>query len=213
MPRPKSWLDLSLRLAQSDQEVAALGRITARLAPQLECLAEPAQGLVGRELIERALARPARVVDGLRGLVRRRRAAPVMGQLGDPIARVVPAHLLERLPDPGMEPGAPRPAQVLVEGVIDQRVREGEAPDRTRLVDHRSSRGLLEQVEQRVLVGLEHACEEIDVEVAADHRGHGKRLAARLAQPLHTPADDLADALGQSEVPLDGEPQGEARRS
>src|SRR5207302_4846018 len=108
--------DLSLRLAQPDQEVAALGGITARLAPQLECLAEPAQGLVGRELIERALARPARVVDGLRGLVRRRRAAPVMGQLGDPIARVVPAHLLERLPDPGMEPSAPRAAQVLVEG-------------------------------------------------------------------------------------------------
>ena len=137
--------NLPLGLPQPDQQIAALGRIAARLAAQLERLAEPAEGLVGRELPERALTRAARVIDGLLRVVRRRRAAPVMGELRDPIARVVAAQLLEHLGDPAVEPGSARAAQVLVERVVDERVGEREATgDACRLDEDRRGDRLLE---------------------------------------------------------------------
>jgi hypothetical protein len=67
-----------------------------------------------------------------------------------------------------VEPGAPRPAEVLVEGVLDQRVREGVAPRCVgEFVHDRGALDLVEQVDELVLVDLGRLCQELDAEVCS----------------------------------------------
>ena len=95
-----------------------------------------------------------------------------------------------------MEPRAPGDAEPLVQGVLDERVGEGEPP---RLdLDHQGGAGRgLQQVED-IILGLVHDhCQHGELEVATDHRGCGQALLRFGAQAGDAAPDDLPDARRQ----------------
>ena len=187
-------------LAQPDQQTAASGPIrVAAVVVQLERLPEPSQRLVWREVRKGALTRASRVVDCLVRVIGRRRLTPVMGELRETVAWIFTARLLHRFGDPPVQPGAPRAAELLVEGVVDQGMSEGEAPHRTaRLVEDGGLHRLVEQVEELVLFRFQHAREQVDVELAPDHRRNAERTTVRLTEALDASSNDLAHALRKS---------------
>ena len=103
-----------------------------------------------------------------------------------------------------MKPGAAGCAEVFVEGVVDERVGEREAPgDACRLDQGRGGDRLLEQLQQLGVRSLHYAEKEIDVEVAPDHGRDRERLMCTLPEPVDPPAEHLVHALRKAEL---GEP-------
>src|SRR5205807_2679715 len=96
---------LALGFAEPDQQVAPLRGV--RLAEQLERLAEPAHGFVGRQLLERALAGEPRVTDGFVRVDGCRRLRPMVCELAHSGPGISPELLLERFGDAEVKPRAP----------------------------------------------------------------------------------------------------------
>src|SRR6202011_2705643 len=89
--------------------------------------------------------------------------APVIGQLGRSAHAVGGGAILERFSDATVQSATPGQAQPLIEGVLGEGVREAE------LVgaiggEQVGRRGLLEDIQQVVLVGVEHAGEQAEIE-------------------------------------------------
>src|SRR4051794_41469053 len=105
--------------------------------------------------------------------------------------------MLDRLGDAAMEAHALRHAELLVERLADERVREHE-PERARLArvrDDALALGLLEQLEHTVARQLRHQLDYLDAELAAHRARHGQHTVAVLAQAVEAAADHLAHAL------------------
>ena len=171
--------DLALGLPQADQELAALGAITAgRLVVQLECLAIPAHCLIGGELLKRALGGSPGVVKRLGGVGAHDRGGPMAGELTEPLAGLIATLLLERLCDPLMQSGATGTPEILIQRVLDERMGEREALGSLGALRQQRRRDrLIEQVEQPRLGKLEHREQQIKIEVTADNRGGAERRA------------------------------------
>ena len=123
-----------------------------RLGHQFEGLGEVAQGVAGCERGERGVACPARVVDRLVEVDRLRGAEPVARELADSQTGPVAAELLERLRDLAVRPRPAGRAELLVERVLDERVREVVATRRIGELAHQRRRGgRVKDVEQIVL--------------------------------------------------------------
>ena len=190
--------ELALGLAQAHERLAALAvllgaRQIKRVAVQLR--------RVRRERAARARAfRPARVSGGLGGVDRGGRETPMKRQLRQGRVRALARELLERKADPVVQPGAPRRAEPLVEGLVDERMGEAEfahAARRTRPAVRR--RQPARHGRARALPRSGAAREQSHVERAADHRRELERVGGLRAEPRHAALDDLAHALREPE--------------
>src|SRR4051794_41589853 len=102
--------------------------------------------------------------------------------------------MLDRLGDAAMEAHALRHAELLVERLADERVRERE-PERARLarVGHDAlALGLLEQLERAVAAQVGDPLHDLDAELAADRARHREYAVAVLRQAIEPAAHDLA---------------------
>ena len=132
-----------------------------------------AQGVAGRERGERVVGGPAGVVEGLGQRVGSGGGGPVAGQLADACSGPVAAQRFERLGDLAVGAGLAGAAQLGVQGVLDEGVHEAvvarrvgaaRGPAPTRAAASRTS-----STSSSVLPAA--AGEQVEVEVAADHRG------------------------------------------
>ena len=97
-------------------------------------------------------------------------------------------------------------AELVVEAVLGEGVGEPVAPRGVALGEERGGDAGVEVVEELVLVGVGEQGEEVDVELAADHRRQGQHPQRLVAESLDASADDVADAARQAElVELAGE--------
>src|SRR5262249_45046427 len=102
---------LALRLAEPDQQIAALAWVGLRaMALELERPAEPAQRLVGGELGQRALPGEARIGHGLGRVDGGGRVGPGMGAVRCARSGLGAHELLERLGDAAVKARAARAA-------------------------------------------------------------------------------------------------------
>ena len=128
------------------------------------------------------------------------------GELGDPIASVGSAHLFEGLGDAAVEPTASSRAQILVEGPLDQCVRERGTVRLARdLLDHRRFDRFVEQVEERIFVAVGEDGHQVEIEVPANDRGAREHPLGVVTEPADPLTYDLADArrevgVGEIEV-------------
>ncbi len=131
-------------------------RIVARRAiEQVDGLAEPTDRLLGRERLECALPRTV----GVRGRLARLRWCgsrdPVVRQLADVIPGVVAQLRLQQLSDASVGTAAPARRELVVQRVLEERVREREPLGPARdLGHHGGRRRLFERVEDVVLVAF-----------------------------------------------------------
>ena len=143
----------------------------------------------GREAVERPLARPAGVARRL-GLVDRHgrsrqcSASSARRSSGSPpdSSSSASATLL-------VDPRPAGPAEPVVEGVVDQRVREGEPPDVSRrFASSDASTAASSWSRSSPLLGLDECREQLEVEAAADHRRRVSAWRASVAEPLRPAA-------------------------
>ena len=144
---------LALGGAEPDREVEPEDRIgVVGLGVEVEGLGVVAERVGRGERGERGVAGLAGVADGLGQVDGLGGAEPVAGQLADPCPGAVPAEVFERFGDLPVRPGPAGGTEVLVQGVLDERVREVVAPGRVgELAHQRRGRGGVEDVEQLVL--------------------------------------------------------------
>ncbi len=123
------------------------------------------------------------------------------GELAQPLAGIIPALLLERLRDPLVQQRATGTPEILIQAVLDERMGEREAPRALgALPQQRRRNRLVQQVEQARLGQLEDRVQQLEVEIATDHRGGAERHAGVCAQTVDAPAGHLAHALGQTQL-------------
>ena len=131
----------------------------------------------------------------------RDRLCPVVGELGDVLGGLGAVTGFESLGYPAMQTHPPGGAELVVEGVADERVREAEAPRRQCELAHQSrGDGRLEGFEVLVFGRAAHVAQHGQVEVAADDRGHGQGALGGLGQAGDAAPDDLAHADGNAQV-------------
>ena len=134
---------LSLRVAEPEEQRGPTPRVVGGgPVEQIERIPVPAQRLVGRELRQGPIARPLRVRDRLARVLGLGGARPVVGELPDPLGGIVAAELLERLRDRAVGARPPAGREVVVERVLDQRVRERVPARHVGFGEHRRGDGL-----------------------------------------------------------------------
>ena len=140
-----------------------------------------------RLLVRGGLAGPVtgahRVVDGLVDVAARRGLEPVERELGEVRVGLAARQLLERLSDLAVHPDPARRAELAVERLADERVRELVRARRSGSLAHDLPvERLVEQVEHAVLVVARDLRDDVDRE-AAGHRGRdGEHRVAVLGQ-------------------------------
>ena len=135
---------LRLGVAEPEEQHGPAPRVVGRGPVQeIERIPVPAQRLVGREQRQRPIARPLRVRDRLARVRRLGRLRPVERELSDPVAGIVAADRFERLRHRPMGAGPPAGREIVVERVLDQRVRERVAARHGRSGEHRCVDGLV----------------------------------------------------------------------
>ena len=192
---------LALRDAEPDRQVEREDRIgSSAWAYSSSGLRVVAQGVAGRERGERGVAGLARVVDRLVEVDGLRGAEPVAGQLARPARRAGHRRGLRALRATWRCARARRVGtEILVERVLDERVREVVAARRVGELAHQAPRpsrrrGCRAGRPRRSVVG---SGQHIEVEVATDHRGHRQHPLGVGSEPPDARADHLAHAVGQ----------------
>ena len=189
---------LGLRVAARQQELAAACGVAARLPERGQRDLVVARRLLVRHLGGRLAGGALGVLDGLGGAARRRREAEVVRELGQRRLGAVRLQALERLADPQVQPRPPHPGQPVVERLADQRVGEAAAAVHAGdLGDDVCADALLDHLVERVLVVRLERLEQLDAELAADHRRGRQHVARGVRQRRQPPLDDLADPLGE----------------
>ena len=145
-----------------------------------------------------------REVDRALGPLDRRGEREVVRELGQVGVGVGPVQRGERLADAAVQPRAAQLGDAVVERGPHQRVGERVAPDRAGLAQHARVDGLLERGDERVAGGAvaagRDALEQLEVELAADHRAHHHGLGGVLAQPPQAARGHLAHAVGHARL-------------
>ena len=169
-----------LRARGREQLEAPLGVLGCGDRERLErLLVEPRALLVGEQRV-RALGRALRRRDRLLRAAARRRLEEVVRDLGERRLVARREHGLERFGRAAVQAHALRRAQLLVERLPHQRVRERVVADALLVLDeHAGAERLAEPIEQLGRRAPRHAREQRDVEGAAEHRGGAQHLVAR----------------------------------
>ena len=200
---PRSWVaSLELCGAEVDQRLAARQLVGEVLAiDELEGLAVPDDGVVGRELGERVVTGTPRVVDGLVRVGGLTGLRPVVGELAEAVAGVVGAEAFEGDGNATVQSLATCGAEIVVERVLDESVGERQAARVLgQLSDQDRADRRVEQLERVIFALVRDSCEKLELEVATDHGGGTQCLFRGLAEPGHAASDDLADAGRQRVV-------------
>ncbi len=184
--------------AEREQQVAAARDVGALLQPVgLQRALEVLGGLLVGDERERALARADGVVDRLGQLARRRRDEEVVRELGDARLGIGGVELLQDEADLAVQQPAALRAEVVVERLADQPVREAVRAERRRpLGDHAAVDGLAERVVELAGVAAADALQRVDAKLAPDHRRGVEQLERAVGQRLEAVADRLAHAVG-----------------
>ena len=125
-----------------------------------------------------------------------------MGQLGQVRIAVVAVERLEHLGRTPMKSHASRGAELAIERVADEDVREAQATTAAgKIRDDARRHRLVEAVEQRVARALAQPLQRVEPELAAQHRGHREQALAVGREPAEAVPDHLAHALGQGRPP------------
>ena len=186
---------------EPDEHLDALASVAVGAAVELfERLAIPPDGFVGRRLLEGTVSSELGVVDGLRDIGGLDRRAPVVGELADAGPRMPGGEGLEPFRDGVVRSGSAGGREPLVEGVLDERVRERVPPDPVGRAQHRGIDRPVTQVDDRVLIVCGDQGEEGGVEVAADHRRLGEEPFRVPTERGDPPPDHLSHAHRQTEV-------------
>ncbi len=123
------------------------------------------------------------------------------GELPEPLARIIPALLLERFGDPPVKPSAARRPEILIQRVLDERVGERETTGALSvLLKQRCAHALVEQVEQPRFGDIDRGEQQLEVKVTADDGSCVERRAGIRPKALHPPSDHLTHALRQAEL-------------
>ena len=147
--------------------VAGAGEVERLQRP----LVVPGRLLVGQDR-QGTVAGPHRVVDGLLDIASAERALEeVVGQLGQMALGPARAHCFERVADLTVQRRAPAGRQLLVERLADETMGEHVPARRTvELLDDLCRGRLVEHLEQLHRRDVEHALQEVELELAADGR-------------------------------------------
>jgi hypothetical protein len=185
---------------EGQPQVAPLGVVAARL--EVQCPQRPlvvAGGLLVGEHLHRPVASLPGIGDRLPGLPRTGRLGEVVGQLGQVALEVVAAELDQGRPDPVVEAPPLPGGELLVQGLVDERVGEPE-PARSPLQLGHEPRvhGLLEGVEDDARRHAGDPGDHIQVEVASLDRCRGQARVGGLREPVEPPADHMAYPFGNT---------------
>ncbi len=178
---------------------------------RVERARELARRILVSEQLQRLLTRGAREAqDLLRRTPERRQVVREFGQT----ARALHA-ALESSRNPAVHRAATVCRLLLVERLLDKRMRESVAAHTTGDLDeHAGGDGLVEQLDQAILPLVQDRREDVDVELAANHRGDAESLERRRRQALQPPGHELHDprrdayVLGREPLCRGNEPRG-----
>jgi hypothetical protein len=127
----------------------------------------------------------------------------VAGQFAEARVVVLPVEVLEGLAHGLVYTGPPVHGHVLVQGVLDESVREAVAPRSPRQVgDHCRTLRLLKEIDQVVLVHTGRLREQVEVEVPADHRRRREHLGGVVPEARQAGPDDRPHTVGKSKLPF-----------
>ena len=150
-------------------------------------------GVVGGQRGERGYGGLAGVADGLGGVDGVRGAAPVVRELAYSRAGVFAAQRLERFSDLAMDAGTAGRAEILIQRVLGQRVRETPTAGNVGELADQGGRGCgVEEIEQIIGAEVGDRVEQLEVEISADDRRDGQNLARRFAEARDAGADYFA---------------------
>jgi hypothetical protein len=128
----------------------------------------------------------------------RHRLEEVMGDLRRRHIRASCVVGLERLAGAAVQPHPPRDRKLLVERLLDQRVREGEAAATAgRRHDHARRERLSQGFEQRLARRSRERLEHRHIEAPARHGRRAQGFVARRGETIESPSDGVADAFRQ----------------
>ena len=196
----RSVARVTLRDAEVDEQRAPpMGIALGPGVEQLERFPEPVHAVLRCQVVHRALAGHRGVVD--RFITRRIRRGPLVGQFADAFHGVGAEERGERLGNPPV--GAPTPGrrQLVVQGVLDERVDEAES-------FHPAGNGIHQQGSRRRVEGIEggvvgrsrHGDEEVEVELASDHRREAEDSLHVGSEVRDPPAHDVAHRHRQADL-------------
>ena len=175
---------------------------------QFQGLLEVAHGVGGGQGVERHLAGPACIGDGLAHVDQLGGLQPVVSELPHAGVGVRSAEFFQDLGNLAVCPRPTRPPQVLVEGVLDQSMGEGVTVGSVRCLAHeRHLRGFLQQVDDPALVESRSRGEKPEVELASDDGGQAEHPSGFGAQAGHAGRDHLLDARRQEHLRRAGPPR------
>ena len=184
--------------AEPEQQLAAARHVGALLQRVgLQRSLEVRRRLLVGEEPERTLAGSHGVLDRLLQLAHRRGDEEVMGKLGEMRLGIGAVEILERQADLAVQQAAALRAEVVVERVSDEPVREAvDAQRRGALDEHaRADRGAQGGV-QLGGVAVADALQGVEAKLAPDDRRRAQQLACGLGKRLEAVANRLAHAVG-----------------
>ena len=165
-----------------------------------ESLLIPADRVFGRERRAGGVTSAADVAEGFVEVGGPGGCYPVVREFGEG-RRVLTDRLgFESLGDALMGALAAGQAELVVETVLDKRMREPIPVRRFTFGEHRGSHRSVQEVQQRVLVDVDQPCQHADVELAADHRRQTQDALRFVAEAFHAPSDHVVHAARQSKV-------------
>jgi hypothetical protein len=125
-------------------------------------------------------------------------SAEVQGQLGCMVVQLLVVKGRERGARAGMRPRPPRPGELLVDRLADERMREGIAPrPPPGLDDHVLGQRGVHRVQHLLILPVCHALERGELEVPSQHRRRREDVADGLVEGSQPPQQQVLDALRQ----------------
>ena len=192
-----------LCVPEPEEQLAAERLVRVRL--ERECVQRHlvvAGGLLVGDQVRRPLGGLARVVDGPAHVAGGSGLERVVRELGEVRLARGAVDELERLGRAAMEPHALPAAELAVEAVADQRVREaqsGAAPGQ--IGQHAGGERLVEQVEQLVARAPADGFEHVEPELPPEDGRLGQEIAAVGREVPQAMGDHLAHALREARPP------------
>ena len=188
-----------LGFTHPDHDVASLQHIC--VANDVEHLPVPASGVLGRAGLERQVAGPCSEPDRFLDVDGSRRREPMHRKFRHVAVDAVARDALDGLGDLAVEPNPAADRQLLIQGVLDEGVREREPiARRPNLSDQPRLHRALEQFERGVGVEVGGAGHNVEIEIAAHDGGRGEDTVHRIAETPNSITNDLADALWESDL-------------
>ena len=167
---------------------------------ELQGLGKPAHGLRRGEGGESPHPGPPGVGDRLGHIGRPGRLAPVVGEFAYPWSRLALGEIFESFGDGTVGPGAPIGGKLVVESPFDQSIRERVAVCPITISQNLRSDGRVTQVHQVVGSYFRYPYEQVEVEVAPDHRSETKHTVRLGTEGAHALPDDFRMLTGSPAV-------------